>query len=368
MRQIIAALGFAISFVTASTAEQPARQLPITQAQRQALGIELGIAEVRNLVPRPRLPSRITLPNSRVRMITARSPGLLILPLVAAGDTISKGDELAHIQSPSFVSLQRKYLEELSRLDIAHSTEGRERQLAEEGIIAGRRAAQSTAALREAQARLEDRRQTLVLAGMSEEELTTLRQTRQLSSTLVLRAPFAGVVLEQYAQTGEHLDAGGALYRIGNLASLTVEIHTPVDVARTLRAGMRFVIPDEDANGQVIAVGREIHSSDQGILVRGTIEDGVTRLRPGQFVLVQFETPGERGSAFAVPAAAVIHVERQAWVFRETAGGFEPIPVEILGGSGLQMVVAGELTEGSALVIAGTATLKALWLASGGPD
>ena len=357
-------LGLAAS---GAVAAEPGDVLEVSAEQIDALGIVVVAAEARSLVPRPRLPGRITLPNEKVRLVTARSSGVLVSLLVAVGDAVEEKQELARLESPAFVSLQREYLEAISQLDLARSTAEREEQLAKEGIIPGRRAAQSAALLRDARSRLEERRQAITLAGMNERELAELTRTRRLHPTALLRAPFAGVVLEQYAQAGERLEAGGALYRLGDLEALMVEVHTPVDVAHTLAEGMRLALPDQGATGRVVAVGSEIHSLDQGVLVRGVLEDGAARLRPGQFVRVQFETPREHGTAYAVPSTAVIHLDAQPWVFRQVRNGFEPVPVEVVGGSGRETVVVGPLEDGMLVAIRGTAALKAHWLANGGP-
>jgi RND family efflux transporter MFP subunit len=349
--------------VTAS----PDHPLRVTAGQREALGIVVSTAQAMDLVPRPLLPGRITLPNSSVRLVTVRSAGVLLSPLVAVGDSVRKGQELARLESPVLVSLQRDYLQALSQLELASATAGREGQLAEEGIIAGRRAAESTALLRDARSRLDERRQALVLSGMSEKQVARLAETRQLDSTLVLKASLSGVVLEQYAQAGERLEAGGAVYRIGDLEALRVEIHAPLDIAHSLETGTRFSLPDQAASGRVIAVGSEVHAIDQGVLVRGEIESNAARLRLGQFVRVQFETSRSQGSAFVVPSTAVVHVDGRAWLFRQVEGGFEPIAVEIVGGSGRESVVVGPLTDATMLAIRGTAALKAHWLSQGGP-
>jgi cobalt-zinc-cadmium efflux system membrane fusion protein len=361
------AIWFGLSLATAVTAS-PGDPLRVTAEQSDALGIAIGTAEAKDLIPRPRLPGRITLPNARVRLVTARSSGVLVSPLVAVGDSVATGQELARLESPVFVSLQRDYIQALSQFDLADATANREEQLVKEGIIAGRRAAQSAALLRDAQSQLEQTRQALVLSGMSTREVAELADTRNLNPTLVLRASITGVVLEQYARAGERLDAGGALYRIGDLEALTVEIHTPLDVAHSLAIGTRFSLPDEEASGQVIAVGSEVHALDQGVLVRGEIENRGAGLRPGQFVRVQFETSRDQGSAFAVPSKAVVHVDGRAWLFRQVEGGFEPVAVEIVGGTGRESVVVGSLTAETRLAIRGTAALKAHWLAQGGPD
>jgi RND family efflux transporter MFP subunit len=352
-----------------------ARPLPVSAAQRDALGIEVEEVEARELVPRPHLPGRVTLPNDKVRLITARVSGVLLSPVAAVGDAVVAGQEMARVESPAFVALQREYLEALSQLDLARSTAAREEELARDGIIPGRRAAQSEALLHEARIRFEERGQTLAIAGMGPEAVDALGRARRLQSTLVLRAPLAGVVLEQYVQAGERLDAGDALYRIGDLAALAVEIHVPLDLARVLVAGTPFRIadassgtPDAGASGRVIAIGSQVHALDQGVLVRGEIVEGAEQLRPGQFVRVQLETARQQGAAFAVPATAVVRVGERDWVFVERERGFEPTPVEVIGGSGHERVLVGPLDATTRVATSGTAALKAHWIASGGSD
>lgn len=358
---------FALS-LTMTLASSAIEILSVTAEQREALGIVVDKAQPKNLVPRPRLPGRITLPNSRVRLVTVRASAVLVSPLVAVGDSVTTGQELARLESPVFVSWQRDYIQALSQHDLARATADRERQLAAEGIIAGRRAAESTALLRDARSRLEEQRQALSLSGMTKQEIARLAKTHRLNPTVVLRAANSGVVLEQYARAGERLDAGGALYRIGDLEALTVEIHTPLDIAHSLEKGTRFSLPQEGALGEVVAIGREIHSLDQGVLVRGEIKEGTARLRPGQFVRVQFETARSEGSAFAVPSTAVVHANDQAWLFVQVDGGFAPVRVEVIGGSGSETVLVGSLTDDTLFAIRGTAALKAHWLANGGPE
>jgi multidrug efflux pump subunit AcrA (membrane-fusion protein) len=367
LKYMITLCTLGLSFA-ATTTSQAGDVLQVNPGQREALGIVVGKVQPRKLVPRTRLPGRITLPNSRVRLITVRSSAVLLSPLVEVGDSVITGQELARLESPAFVSLQRVYLQALSELDLARATASREKQLAKEGIIAGRRAAESNALLRDARSRLEEQRQALLLSGMTDKEISHLAKTHHLNPAVVLRAARSGVVLEQYARAGERLEAGGLLYRIGDLDALTVEIHTPLDIAHLLRKGTRFSLPDEDALGQVISVGGEVHSRDQGVLVRGEIQHGVARLRPGQFVRVQFETARDGGAAFALPSTAVVHAHDHAWLFLEAEGGFEPIRVEVVGGSGRESIVVGSLTEESRIALRGTAALKAHWLAQGGPE
>jgi multidrug efflux pump subunit AcrA (membrane-fusion protein) len=360
---------FLLMFSVAQSAlADPTTRVEIEPDQRAALGIEVGPAEPSEWIRSPRLPGRITLQNNRVQLITARLSGVLVRLDVGVGDSVETGQVVGHIESPEFVSLQRDFLEAASQLDLARSTAEREVGLVESGIIAGRRAIESGAHLREARAQARNTRQALLVSGMRDEEVISLRRSGRLETSLALRAPIAGVILEQFSQVGTRLAAGDPVYRVGNAEGLQVDVHTPTEVAHGLRVGSRFHISEQDASGEVVAVGTQLHPVDQGVLVRGEILSASTRLSPGQFVRVEFETPSNEKGTYRLPDTAVIHAGGRAWVFREVPGGFETLPVRILGGTGRELIVSTSVSGEVALVLRGTAALKALWLANGGPN
>lgn len=342
--------------------------LAISPAQTEALGIEVVSARETTQVSRPPLPGRIFIPNDRALVLSTRTAGVVLELAVSIGDAVTEGQPVARLESPAFVTLQREFLESLSQRELARSTSERERQLADEGIVASRRAAESEARLREVRSLVDERRQALGLVGMDDAEIDELARTRRMRPTLAIRTPVSGFVLEQRAHVGERLEAGSALYRIGGLDVLHVEIHVPVETAGRVREGTPFTLAGRDAAGRVIAVGRDVHARDQGVLVRGELETGLADLRPGQFVRVHLQSETNVETAFEVPASAVVRVANAAFVFRRVPEGYEPLAVEVIGGAGRRAVITGPLSADDALVTRGTSALKAQWLGQGGPD
>ncbi|MGH0033905.1 MAG: efflux RND transporter periplasmic adaptor subunit [Myxococcota bacterium] len=358
----------AIALLTLSHGASAEPTLKVTPAQRDALGIEVTSIEATPLVSGPPLPGHVLIPNDRSSIVSARTAGVVLSLAVATGEPVAAGQTLAEFESPGFVLLQREFLDALSQRDLADATFERERQLADEGIVAGRRALESQARQREAHSLVEERRQALRHVGMDDDALESLARSRRIDPTLPIRAPVEGFVLEQWAHVGERLEAGSPLYRIGRLDALQVEIHVPVDLARRVAVGSRFSLVDRDASGRVIVVGRGVHTLDQGVLVRGLLESGLETLRPGQFVRVVLQTEDAAVTAFAVPNAAVSRIGEQAFVFRSVPDGYEPVPVDVLAGSRGRATIAGPLASGERLVTRGTAALKAHWLSLGGPN
>ena len=351
----------AFVWATSASAQEPSL-LAITPEQRDALGMTVAAVTRTDFVPGPLLPARITVPNPKLHVISARETAVVLALPVSVGDRVAQGDTVAVLESPAFVARQQEFLQALSQRDLARELAEREETLAAEGVIAGRRGLESRARLREIESRLDAQRQVLALSGMNEVDLRTLSRQRAISSTLVVRSSFPGIVLEQSVRVGERIDAGAPLYRLGQVDDLNVEVHTPLARARDLQIGSRIEIVGSEATGRVIAIGREVHPVDQGIVVRGALDDPRGELRPGQFVRVQLSVPTSGGDAYRIPSAAVVRVGDRSWVFVEEAGGFRPAQVEILGGSGRSLVVSGSALDGASVVVDGTASLKSLWL------
>jgi multidrug efflux pump subunit AcrA (membrane-fusion protein) len=124
------------------------------------------------------------------------------------------------------------------------------------------------------------------------------------------------------------------------------------------------VVPELEVQGRVISVGRMVHGTDQGVLLRAEVSEGTERLRPGQFVQAQIAVAGA-GNNFRVPSAAVLRSGGQSYVFAARSEGFLPVPVTVSSEQPGYQVIQTELPAGTAIAVSGTAAIKAAWSAEG---
>ncbi|MCF7991202.1 MAG: efflux RND transporter periplasmic adaptor subunit [Thiohalocapsa sp.] len=365
IRRRLYALGLCACWLAAAAAAPP-DFVPISADQQRAFGIETAAPAVAEGTLSRRYPARIAVPNRQLRIVAAPQPGVLEALLVAEGESVEAGRVLASLKSPELVNAQSAYLEAMTRLDLAESEHARDRKLHAEGVIAERRLLESSARRTELATLLEQRRQVLRLAGMSAADVDTLAQTRQLTSSLAVRSPIAGVILEQMVSTGESVAAAAPLYRVAQLDPLWVEVHVPVDRLGGIAEGARVLLPEQGIEGRVITVGRMVHGEDQGVLVRAEVREGTGALRPGQFAEVQLVAAGDEGEQWRIPAAAVVRDAGEAYVFAAADGGFVVRPVQVLAEEDRTTVVGGNLDSAVRLAVSGTVALKAAWL--GGKD
>lgn len=340
--------------------------VPLTAEQQRAFGVELAAPLPAEETLTRRYPAQVAVPNRQLRVLSAPQAGVLDALLVAEGEQVEPGQVLARLRSPELVDAQSAYLEAVTRLSLAESQLARDRMLHEEGVIAERRLLESQSSQTELSTLVDQRRQLLQLVGLSAADIDALHRSRQLSSSLPVRTPIGGVVLEQMVSTGQSVATAAPLYRVAELNPLWVEVHVPVESLGGLAPGAPVLLPTLGIDGEIITVGRMVHSQDQGVLVRAEIKAGTEKLRPGQFVEVQLSAAAAAGASWRIPAAAVVRNAGAAFVFAARDGGFAVLPVEVLAEEERTIVVAGPLSADDRVAISGVVAMKAAWLAQ--PD
>ncbi|MCP5315562.1 MAG: efflux RND transporter periplasmic adaptor subunit [Chromatiaceae bacterium] len=334
-----------------------AQKAPIDQAQRAAFGIQtVAVQPASSPMSKP-YPAKVAVPNAQHRVISAPLDGVVETLLVAEGEPVKAGQPLARMRSQGLLELQAAYLESRTRRLLSGETLARDRQLHKEGIVARRRLLESESAHREMLTAESRDRQALVLAGMPESAIDTLTKTQQLTTTLDVSAPLDGVVLEQLATAGQRLAASDPLYRVGDLSSLWVEVHVPLDALGDIGPGSDVRL-SQGLAAKVITVGRMVHGTDQGVLVRAEVREGTEALRPGQFVEARLVQQTD-DSAVRVPAPALLRIDGVDQVFIERPDGFEAVAVHVLNREADEVDVKGSLSVGDQVVVSGTVALKA---------
>lgn len=151
------------------------------------------------------------------------------------------------------------------------------------------------AALEAAEARIEAAR-----AALAEAE-------EQLAHTVV-RAPYAGVVIERHVEPGETVRVGQPLMTGLSLEKLRVRVDVPQTVIDAVRARRlaEIIAPDgQRLESDQVTIFPVAHTASHTFRVRVRLPDGRHGLYPGMLVKARFEVGRER--RLVIPAQAVAH-------------------------------------------------------------
>lgn len=332
----------------------------ITEDQMRVAGIETQPVESESGMGEMVVPGIVAVPPQQLRIVATPAAGLVETLLVAVDEDVKQGAPIATLKSSELVEAQRAFLHALSDANLAAEKLRRDEQLFKERIIAERRLIVTRAEATQARSALEERRQILTLAGMTDQEIESLQRDRKLASSLMVRAPISGTILQRHGTTGERVQASAPLVTIARLDPIWVNLQVPLGRAAALDNVDRVHLPSAGIDGRLIRIGRTVDAATQSVTAVAEFRPGRTSLRPGQAVQAILRLSGSNGATqWRVSADAIVNFKNHNWVFVRAPEGFVATPVALLSETPQSASVQGALKAGERVATRGLLTLLA---------
>ena len=281
--------------------------------------------------------------------------------LAGAGDTVREGQVLAELNSPELGTARADYLSADAQITLAESALQRKRDLAAERIAPLREVQEAEQAAAGARASLRAATAALGAFGVD----PPADGDTGTSSTLLLRSPLAGVVIERSAVLGQMLEPSSPAFRVGNLTTLWLTVHAferdAVRVERGAPARIGFAaLPGRDFPGSIAVVGREVERESRTVPVRIDVRNPTGVLRPGMSATAAVPVGAGGNPILTVPVAAVQRFRDEWCVFLpKDASTFEIRRIGRGRDLGGEVEVLSGLAAGETIVVDGAFLLKA---------
>jgi RND family efflux transporter MFP subunit len=304
------------------------------------------------------------IPTAQVWVVSAPIAGMVASLSVARGDHVARGQIVAIMQSPNFVSLQREYLHAVEQQVLLEQQLRRNTILADSQALAKRLLEASQTEARQGIIAVAERRQMLRLSGMSDDAISRLTDEASISAELAVKAPEDGTVIEVAVSPGVRLDQSTPLLKVARLSPVWAEVAVPASSVQAIRIGARVDVDGYDQPGRVLLISETIDAPTQTVLVRAEApNDGL--LRPGQTVAARLSFLSAKEAAWEVPDTALVRRGEAASIFVKVAGGFRNVPVTVLAEDVDHVVVSGELSGQDEVAASGVSALRGILLGLG---
>lgn len=312
------------------------------------------------------LPGNAVFPVKAMHVVSAPAAGVVEAVRVDPMDKVAAGAPMVRLRSPQLIEWQREYVQASVQARLAAEKYRRDEALFKEGIIAESRLQESRGAQITASAALQERRQALRIAGMSEQAIKALGNT--VSPTLAVAAPRAGIVVELMAAPGQHVEAGAPLAKIAQQDKLWLELYATPEQGSQIGVGDAVQVAGCAQPGRVVAVGAQLVSATQTMQVRAELPLAASCLRPNQHVEAIVRTRQPSSDGVRVPATALVRNAGKDYVFVQEGGGFKPVAVTVDQRSGDGAIVRGALRPDAVVAVQGVSTLKGMWQGFGAEE
>jgi len=332
-----------------------ARAIAMSEAQVKTAGIAIDNAKPALIQERLHLPAQVKANAERSVALAAPAAGIVQSVLVSNGAAVKKGQALLLVRSPAVAGWRADLAAARARLALAQATHAREKTLWEGGISARQDLDAAQATLQEAR----------IAASAAQSRLDALgigAAADGVSSTVTLRAPYAGVVVDQPVVAGQSVDETRLLLTLADLSQVWVEAAVPgvslAQVSAGMPAKVSIAAQPQELDGTVSFVGPVLGEATRMATARVTLPNRDGRLRPG--MLANVDLMGQPAHVpVTVASDAIQTVHERSVVFVRTGTGFRAQDVSVGRSDSKRSEILKGLDAGTPYASAGSFVLKA---------
>lgn len=318
----------------------------LAQGGAPAANVRVGLASIQSIAPQTIVPGTVV-SRSDARL-AAEVTGRLI-DIADVGSIVAKGDVVAKIEDTVILLRKQELLAEVeraeARLKYLESEEGRYVKLAESNLAAATK-------LEETRSDRDVSRGDLRVAN------SRLAQVEDQLSRTSIRAPFSGIVVERLMMPGERVDIGQNVVRIVDQQHLEVIARAPLEYYAFVRPGQQLDIRTGNVIAKgvvrtVVAVGSEnTHQFELRLDIEGNL------FPVGQTLRVSVPTSNVRDALVVPRDALVLRPDGISVFVVDSEQKAKKVMVTTGIGTGDQIEVNGDLTDGNIVIIRGNERLR----------
>lgn len=251
--------------------------------------------------------------------ITPLASGIVARVLVDVGDDVRSGDVLVELHSSDVAAAKSRFVSASVALALNKTALEREQRLATKNISSEKEVQEAQAAHTTAELVLATARQQLLNYGFTEAEVASIARERDTSTTLLVRAPFDGTLVERNAVPGEAAAPGLSLFALADLGEMWLELSIPADRAGLVAVGAQVAASFNDGadvpiRGELTWVGTAVDPRTRMLRARAVVANDKRTLRAGIFGKAQVFV-GDASASVSVPRESVQNYESHPYVF-----------------------------------------------------
>jgi Cu(I)/Ag(I) efflux system membrane fusion protein len=257
------------------------------------------------------------------------------------GQAVQQGAPLMDLYSPALYSAQQEYLLAFQQYrQMRAKSDAPRAQLAE------------AASLRASA------RKRLALWDIGDAEIAAIEKSGEPNTTLQLKSPVTGVVVEKKLDPGQMVQAGMTLFRVADLSTVWINADFYEYELPLIQTGQPVVVtltayPGRKLDGAVDFIYPYLENKTRTTTVRLVLPNPEGLLKPGMYA--NAEVQRGLGKQLLVPAAAVFNTGIRQYVFVQVGDGlFMPRAIQLGPAAGDLFVIRKGLKAGELVVVDGT--------------
>ncbi|BDD12742.1 hemolysin D (plasmid) [Fulvitalea axinellae] len=307
---------------TSGMAELPLEQTPVNfnAEQYNLAGLKSGKVTEREISAPVKLNGRVSVSPEGEALVSAPFGGYLRSPGRLAGQAVRKGEVLAVLENPEFVTMQEEYLESRSRTRFLKAEFERQSALREADVNAEKTYQRVVSEYETSKARTAGLEKKIRMAGI---DLKSVRRG-DISSTGRVYSPIAGFISESKVKRGAYVKAEDVLFAVVDKEKRQLSLRAFESDLPGLEEGqsIRFSLARggrKQYGGTVMLIGK-VAGEDKTVPVYASLgEESSGKVLPGMNVKANVATATAR--RLTVPDEAIVQLDNKDYLVEQKREG-----------------------------------------------
>jgi cobalt-zinc-cadmium efflux system membrane fusion protein len=286
----------------------------LNEKQRDALKLKLGTFQMRNLTTVVKTNGQLEVPPANSADITAVIGGNVKEIKVFHGDRVTKGQTLAVLEHPDYITLQEEFAETANRLEFLEQEFERQKELFENNVGAGRDFQLAKSEYNTAKAKYAGLSSRLQLVNLSPDKV----KEGIISNTVNIISPINGFVNEVNIKVGSYVNAKDVILEITDNSAIHADFMVYEKDVHLVKEGQKvhFTVsnrPEEELTATVFAIAKEFEANSRAVHVHAKINEKVSGLIPGMYISGHLHT--DEKYTRTLPNDAIVAEGTKSFIF-----------------------------------------------------
>jgi cobalt-zinc-cadmium efflux system membrane fusion protein len=294
--------------------ERKSNLVALQEKQLEVMNIELGTVKQVNLGATLKVNGQLELPPQKMASVSALIGGRVQSVAVIEGDKVQKGQVIARLSNPEFITMQREYLSAKSNISFLENDYQRKQELLKDGITSLKSFQQSEAAFFEAKSALNATKATLELMGIS----VSILESGSIVSTIPIVAPIKGYIQNVEINIGKYVSPEQEMFEVVDNEHLHIGLKVFEKDIDKAKVGQKITFaltsrPDKIYDAEIFALGKAFDMNTRAVKVHAKITGNHEGLLTGMFVEARITTGNKEVNA--LPNEAFISENGLDYIF-----------------------------------------------------
>ncbi len=300
----------------------------LTDAQVKNAGITVATIEKQAIAHLLKVNGVIDVPPQNMVSISAPLGGYLKYTKLLPGMHINKGESIAVMEDPQYISLQQEYLTAKAKLSYVQNEYIRQESLNKSAAVSDKVFQEATMNYTSQKVLVKSLSEKLLLIGISQDNLNE----NTISRSIAIHSPIDGYVSKVNVNIGKYASPTDVLFELVN----PQDIHLALDIFEKdiddLQIGQKLLAytntqPDKKYPCEIILIGKDI-SETRSVEVHCHFDAYDKSLIPGMYMNAEIEVSSQND--FVISDESIVTYEGKHLVFYEKSkNNFEMVEVEM---------------------------------------